>query len=377
MKSFIVTETADSITKTAVDSSATKIVPQGSLLLVVRSGILRRTIPVAVAGRPLAINQDIKALIPRSGINSRYLAYYFVGHETEILADLRKQGSTVESLEQPFLANQMVPQPPTNVQGEVADFLDRETARIDGLIGKKERLIELLDEKLQAVIARAVHDVRSRSPQDCVKRLSSKVTSGSRAWAEYYSDTGALFLRIGNLSAGHQALRLNDRRHVRPPSSAELSRTRVEVGDVLVSITAVVGMVGVIDRDLGEAYISQHICLVRPRPDRVLPKWLGYFLLSAEGQQMLRAHLYGGTKEGLGLDDVGRLLIPEPSVEVQTRVALYLDRIDAELNALRLRVAEGVNKLREYRTALISAAVTGQIDVRTYRKEPEAVLEAT
>ena len=90
MKSFVVTETADKITKVAVESSATKVVPQGSLLVVVRSGILRRTIPVAIAGCPLAINQDIKALIPRPGVNSRFLAYYFVGHEPEILADLRE-----------------------------------------------------------------------------------------------------------------------------------------------------------------------------------------------------------------------------------------------------------------------------------------------
>jgi type I restriction enzyme S subunit len=142
-----------------------------------------------------------------------------------------------------------------------------------------------------------------------------------------------------------------------------------------VSITAIVGMVGVVDHDLGEAYINQHICLIRPKSQAILPKWMGYFLLSPKGQQLLRVRLYGGTKEGLGLDDIGDLTIPVPPTQAQEVAIKSLEDGERSVSQLCARLVRAISNLREYRTALISAAVTGQIDVSTYRKEPEAVME--
>lgn len=84
------------------------------------------------------------------------------------------------------------------------------------------------------------------------------VTSGSRGWARYYSDEGALFLRIGNLTRDHINMRFDDIVLVNPPKSSEGKRTSVKTGDLLISITADLGIIAVIPTGFGEAYVNQH-----------------------------------------------------------------------------------------------------------------------
>jgi type I restriction enzyme S subunit len=93
--------------------------------------------------------------------------------------------------------------------------------------------------------------------------LADFVTSGSRGWARYYSDEGAIFLRIGNLTREHINLRLADIARVALPASTEGQRTALKVDDLLISITADLGIIGVIPNSLGDAYVNQHIALVR------------------------------------------------------------------------------------------------------------------
>src|SRR5262245_11422634 len=85
------------------------------------------------------------------------------------------------------------------------------------------------------------------------------ITSGSRGWAQYYAHEGAKFIRVGNLT--HRAIRLdlNDIQHVRPPAGPEARRTLVQIGDLLISVTADVGMVALAPDGIGEAYVNQHV----------------------------------------------------------------------------------------------------------------------
>jgi type I restriction enzyme, S subunit len=156
MKVSVVEETEDKITIEAVSESATKLVPAGAVLIVVRSGILIHSIPVALAGREVTLNQDLKALIPASEIAAKYLMYLIAGMQRELLVEWRKEGATVESLELDLVAGTPTPLPAIPEQHAIAAFLDRETARIDALVAKKERLIELLQEQRTALITRAV-----------------------------------------------------------------------------------------------------------------------------------------------------------------------------------------------------------------------------
>jgi len=195
-----------------------------------------------------------------------------------------------------------------------------------------------------------------------LKTLVSFVTSGSRGWAQYYSDDGALFIRIGNLTRTSINLDLSDIEHVVPPQGAEVERTRVRKDDVLISVTAYIGSVAVVTEDIEEAYVNQHIALTRPRTDEVDSRWLGYCLLSRVGQSQFRSLLYGGTKEGLGLGDVTNLMVIVPALDEQKCITAHLDRETAKLDALIAKHERLIELLQEKRTALISHAVTKGLD---------------
>ena len=150
MKRRVITSAEDYITEDAVDGSATSFVDAGSPLMVVRSGILRHTLPVAIAGRRLTLNQDMKAFNLSSRLNPMFFVYWVEGQSSDLLLEWRQFGATVESIDTGRLLNGRVALPDLPTQKAIADFLDRETARIDQLIKKKQRMVEVLGEKLAA-----------------------------------------------------------------------------------------------------------------------------------------------------------------------------------------------------------------------------------
>ena len=157
MKLERIIDSEDHITDAALRASATSIVPVGTVLLVVRSGILRHTIPVAIAEAPVALNQDMKGLTSRSAqLEPWFLVRWIQGLQSELITCWTKQGATVESLEQEYIVNTLLPVPPRAEQLSALKLLERETSKIDTLIAKQERLIELLQEKRQSLISHAV-----------------------------------------------------------------------------------------------------------------------------------------------------------------------------------------------------------------------------
>jgi type I restriction enzyme S subunit len=156
MKVSIIVDTEEKITPQAVCESATKRVPARAVLLVVRSGILIHSIPVALSGREVTLNQDLKALIPRSEILPEYLLFLISGMQRELLAEWKKEGATVESLEIDLVAQTKVPLPDEGEQRRIVAFLDRETAKIDDLVAKIHEAIERLKEYRTALISAAV-----------------------------------------------------------------------------------------------------------------------------------------------------------------------------------------------------------------------------
>ena len=156
MKGEIISDSEDHITEDALANSATRLIPQNSLLVVVRSGILRHSLPVGITARPVAINQDIKAVVPRQIIDSHYLRYFMEGKEEELLVECRKGGATVESIEQELLSHAPCLLPPVTEQRLIADYLQRKVAYINGLTDKIHSHIEKLQERSIALISAAV-----------------------------------------------------------------------------------------------------------------------------------------------------------------------------------------------------------------------------
>jgi type I restriction enzyme, S subunit len=123
MKSDVIADTQDTITLQAINSSATSLIPEGASLVVVRSGILARTVPIAIAGRELALNQDIKALCPKPGLDARYLFYFLRSAESHLLQRVTR-GATVHRLGTDDLRNLQIVVPSLAEQKRVVAILD-------------------------------------------------------------------------------------------------------------------------------------------------------------------------------------------------------------------------------------------------------------
>ncbi len=204
-------------------------------------------------------------------------------------------------------------------------------------------------------------------------QLLDFVTSGSRGWAKYYSETGAFFLRIGNLDHDTIDLDLRDLQRVDLPNKAEGMRTRVEENDILISITADVGMVGLVPDDIGEAYINQHIALARP-VELVNAKYLAWFLASQPGQKQFKDLQRGATKMGLGLEDIRAINIPLPPVQEQERIVMEIERHLSLAKNQDGLLDRSLNRVRRLRQSILEEAFTGHLVDQNPEDEPASVL---
>ena len=167
MKKFWISDAEDKITEIAVRESSTNIVPPGALLMVVRSGILQRTLPVAINTAPVALNQDMKALRFEVEGMAEFVAFLIAGFEHSVLLAWRKQGATVESIEHEYLANAIIPIPPLAEVEEILNEIRVSEAKFDALARESASLIGGLQERRSALISAAVTgkiDVRGWQP---------------------------------------------------------------------------------------------------------------------------------------------------------------------------------------------------------------------
>ena len=169
-----------------------------------------------------------------------------------------------------------------------------------------------------------------------LENLCSTVTSGSRDWAKYYSDAGSKFIRMTNLSRDNTRLLLDDLKYVALPSnSSEGARTSLCSGDVLISITAELGKIGLVPHDLGEAFINQHTALVRPSPKDAVPAFLAQCLATKMSNKRLNRLNDSGAKSGLNLSTVRSFEVRTPALPEQQKIAAFLGAVDNKIDALR------------------------------------------
>jgi type I restriction enzyme S subunit len=204
------------------------------------------------------------------------------------------------------------------------------------------------------------------------QELFSFVTSGSRGWAKHYADNGSLFLRVGNLEHTAIALDLRDTQHVSAPAGLEAERTRVRPNDLLISVTADIGMVAVVPEGLGEAYINQHIALARP-VENVCVMYLAWYLTCEHGGQcQFRLLQRGATKQGLGLDDIRAVKVRLPPLNEQRRIVSKIEELFSDLDAGVAALSRIRANLKRYRTAVLKAAVEGRLTEEWRAKHPKA-----
>jgi restriction endonuclease S subunit len=205
-----------------------------------------------------------------------------------------------------FLEN-VIPIPPLPEQKKIAEIL----SGIDQLIKcAKEK-----NAKLKVARDALIQNLREEDTLDWVSlsEISDFVTSGSRGWSQYYSDKGARFVRIGNLSRHSIDLNSDPKRWqlVEPPKGAEGERTKLQEQDILISITADLGICCIYSSSLGDAYINQHIALVRiGAKQRNYARQVAYYICSDHCQEQIRSMNDSGAKAGLNLDSIRKVQVP-------------------------------------------------------------------
>ena len=270
--------------------------------------------------------------------------------------DSFSKDSAVPGLAREDAYQNLVPFCSLNEQRAIAAFLDRETGRIDTLIEKKGRQIELLQEKRAALISHAVTkgldpDVKMKDsgvewlgefPEHwemlALKRLAS-LKSGESITVESIDKDGDYPVFGGNGLRGYTTTFTHDGNYVLIGRQGALC--------------------GNINYAQGQFWASEHAVVVSPIGP-VETKWLGELLRAMN----LNQYSVSAAQPGLSVEMVSNLSIPQPPLQEQSTIATFLNRKTGHIDILTTKVYESISKLREYRTALISAAVTGKIDVR-------------
>ena len=190
--------------------------------------------------------------------------------------------------------------------------------------------------------------------------LEPYITSGSRGWAKYYSKHGDVFVRITNMSRESIYLDLKDICYVMiDAASSEGKRTSLEEGDVLVSITADIGICSYIDSSLDKpAFINQHIALIRFNHAKINSKFIAYYLSSHQIQKLFKGSTDQGAKAGMNLAAVRMIKTALPTLQEQTAIARFLDYKLAKINRFIRKKKQLIKLLNEQRAAIINQAVT-------------------
>ena len=207
---------------------------------------------------------------------------------------------------------------------------------------EQKRLAELLwaaDNTIfrYEILANQYKKIKKIILRDCTKNcdrwvylsdIAQNITSGSRGWANFYSSNGSKFIRITNLHRGCIRIDLNDIQHVSPPPNLESERTRIKRNDLLISITADLGLVAVADRDIGDAYVNQHIAKISLDENIYNPLFAAYFFADTMGQKQFSRFNDQGAKAGLNLKNIGKLKLPFIQKKEQKIFSYLLAKID-------------------------------------------------
>ena len=359
---------------------ATRRVTKGAILIEKSGGS-----PSQPAGRVAYCDSDfngtasnfIEIIRVNNNFSSQFIAYllYYL-YQTGLVLKYQQQTTGIINFKLNDYVEEIVKCPSSKPEqtkiAEILSTVDRAIEQTEALIAKQQRIKTGL---MQDLLTRGIDEhgnLRSeqthqfkdstlgRIPVEwdvCyLESVAEFVTSGSRGWAQYYGADGATFLRIGNLTRDHINLRFDDIVFVNPPKTSEGKRTAVLAGDLLVSITADLGIIGVIPEGFGEGYVNQHIALIRLFSDKVSSRFIGWFLSGRGGQAQFEKFNESGAKAGLNLPTIRSLLVPIMDRAEEDKIAKIVDTNNQKIGDFFLRL----QKLLSLKTGLMQDLLTGK-----------------
>jgi len=359
------------ISQAGYESCGTSLAPAGSLVLSTRAPIGH----LAIAGMPLCTNQGCRCLVFRNTDDHRFYYYQLLSAKNEL--ESWGQGSTFRELGRDKLGAVRLLCPPPTEQRPIAAFLDRETARIDTLIEKKQRQIELLQEKRAALISHAVTkgldpNVKMKDsgiewlgeiPEHWeVKRIKhiGAIRYGLGEPPEYVDD-GLPFIRATDIKRGK--IDLDTVRKVRREDVPWSRRPTLQLGEILVVRSgAYTGDSAIVTEDVAGCIAGYDMVLTVTKAHSPFVAWVLLSRYMLEGQIYLER--MRAAQPHLNAEELGGFVILMPPLEEQRQITDALTFETGKLDAMADKISDSIDLLREYRTALISAAITGKIDVR-------------
>ena len=337
-------------------SRARRVVRPGDTLVSTVRTYLKAVWTPTLFERDLIASTGFAVLTPNSDSVADYLGYFCQSDPFTDAVSAESVGIAYPAIAEAMLGFVPICVPPLPEQRAIADFLDDQTSLIDRLVRKNERLIDLLNEKRASLISHAVTrgldpDVPMRDSGvewlgeipvhwEVVRlKTLSDMKSGESVTAASVEASGPYPVYGGNGLRGYTGHFTHEGEHLL------IGRQGALCGNVhLVR---------------GRFWASEHAVVVSLcRSDDV--RWLGAILLAMD----LNQHSIAAAQPGLAIDRVRELLIPIPSLPEQRAIADFLDRETGQIDALVTTISDAIKRLREYRSSVISAAVTGRIDVR-------------
>lgn len=293
------------------------------------------------------------AHILKSKTNNAFLCYYLNLFNYNGFVS----GTTRLKLTQAQMKSIPVPVPPLPEQERIVARIEELFSQLDSGVETLKKVKQQLAVYRQAVLKEAFSSATVKKP---IREMSLLVTSGSRGWAKYYAPKGARFIRITDLTRERIDLKNDNIQYVSLPDNTEGMRSLLKPDDVLVSITADLGSIALIPTSIGDAYINQHIAMIRFLNSKQ-GKYMAWYLKSKYGQKDLLRNKRGGGKLGLGLDDIRNT--PVPVVDDDT-VAATLAQIDACMSicdSIEQTIDTALQQAETLRQSILRKAFEGEM----------------
>lgn len=320
---------------------------------------------------------ELLCLRPSARVLPRYLFYVVSSKAFVDAVNAETFGSKMPRADWGTVGHQPLPLPPFDTQRRIATFLDGKSARIDGLIAKKRALLERLSEKRQAIITQAVTkgldpaapmkdrgiEWLGQNPAHWevkpLKRISQRVTVGIVVTpAAYYADEGVLALR--GLNVRTMGFDLSDTRNITEDGHELNRKSELREGDLVAVRTGAPGTTAIVSEDLAGSNCIDLVIIRKPL--NADPRYLGWFLNSDVAAVQYTLGSEGALQQHFNVETSKATLICLPPVEEQRAIAAHIDFELAAHDRQSQLVESSVSQLLEYRSAVITAAVTGQIE---------------
>ncbi|WP_277258849.1 restriction endonuclease subunit S [Phascolarctobacterium succinatutens] len=312
-------------------------------------------------------------IIRNNHINANYLMYCFQSKYFRefMLSNVSGVGGSLMRAQPKYVQTYPIPLPPLSEQQRIVESIEELFAKLDEA---KERLQEVADSfavRKAAILHNAFTGELTKQwrrengvsyeswEEKKGEDFFEYVTSGSRGWAKYYSDKGSIFIRMGNLNHGTIELDFSDIQYVELPDQVEGQRSKLQKNDILISITADVGMIALVREDM-DAYINQHVALARPKND-LYAEFLAWYFVSDDGLQQMQNKQRGATKIGLGLQDIRSIILKIPILPEQHEIVRLIDDLLARERAAQQAAEQALASIDLMKKSILARAFRGEL----------------